>query len=179
MATVPSTATKAVNDPITAAWANNNVKSPIDFINAPPECQVYDAAGLTVTNSTFTLLTFNTEAYDTDSMHSTSSNTSRININTSGMYEVELYVNLPTATYTVFSVNMRLNSGGASGGGTSVFTHQTGSPGGAPQQLYRSVKMPLTSGNYYEFFVFQTSGASRTTTTGNYLTGATFTWLHP
>ena len=124
-----------------------------------------------------TLLTFDTEAFDTDTMHSTSSNTGRITINTSGTYMIDMNVRFPSATYTEFKLNMRSNSGGSAVGGTSVFLHYAAPTAGSIIHLHRRVNLALTSGNYYEFFVTQTSGGSRTTTTGNNQTGVTFHWL--
>lgn len=54
----------------------------------PPACRVTNSTGQSVTNNTLTDLTFDTETYDTDTMHSTSSNTNRITINTAGLYVV-------------------------------------------------------------------------------------------
>jgi len=50
--------------------------------------RVFNDANITVSNNTLTNLTFNQERYDTDSMHSTSSNTDRLTINTAGKYHV-------------------------------------------------------------------------------------------
>ena len=180
MATAPSTATKAVGSKVAASWANDNVKAPIDFIWDPPRCRVYDGVGVSMANSAFTLLTFSAEANDTDSMHSTASNTSRITINTSGTYRVDFYSILPSgSTYTVYSVNLRKNAAGAPAGGSSMFTHQQGSPGGAPFQARFSFEIDVTAGEHYEFFIFQTSGAAKTTLTGDYVTGTTWVWLRP
>lgn len=49
-------------------------------------------------STTYNTLTFNTEAYDTDNMHSNASNPSRITFNTAGLYQVSYSV--CTTTYT-------------------------------------------------------------------------------
>ena len=51
-------------------------------------CRVSNSANISVAHNTAVKLTFNEEDYDTDSMHSTSSNTSRITFNTAGKYLV-------------------------------------------------------------------------------------------
>lgn len=51
-------------------------------------CRVYNNGNITINNTNETTLTFNTERYDTDSMHDTGSNTSRITFTTAGKYEV-------------------------------------------------------------------------------------------
>ena len=43
-------------------------------------CSLYKSGSQTISNTTFTAITFDTESYDTDTFHSTSSNTSRITI---------------------------------------------------------------------------------------------------
>lgn len=48
--------------------------------------RVYNNASLVIPNATFTPLTFNTERYDTDNIHSTASNTSRLTCKTAGKY---------------------------------------------------------------------------------------------
>jgi hypothetical protein len=48
--------------------------------------RLFNSAGITISHDTVTNLTFNTERFDTDNMHSLSSNTERITINTPGKY---------------------------------------------------------------------------------------------
>ena len=43
-------------------------------------CSLYKSANQSINNNTFTAITFNSEDYDTDSFHDTSTNTSRITI---------------------------------------------------------------------------------------------------
>ena len=49
-------------------------------------CKVYNSANQSITTATATVLTFDTEDYDNDTMHSTVSNTSRITLTTGGRY---------------------------------------------------------------------------------------------
>ena len=61
----------------------------VSMIDGTQYCFVYNNADLTITSgATWSWLTFNTEDSDTDSMHSTVSNTSRITINTAGLYAI-------------------------------------------------------------------------------------------
>lgn len=50
--------------------------------------RVYNDAAITVGDATWTVLTFNTERFDTDGMHSTSTNTGRLTCVTPGTYLV-------------------------------------------------------------------------------------------
>lgn len=65
---------------------------------SPPACRVYRAAPAAITTGGYpgTALTFDTERFDTDNMHSTVSNTTRITFNTAGVYVVQGQVNWPT-----------------------------------------------------------------------------------
>lgn len=53
-----------------------------------PMCRVYNSANISIPNATATDLTFDSERFDTDSMHSTVSNTNRITFNKAGKYLV-------------------------------------------------------------------------------------------
>jgi len=58
-----------------ATWADT-------FVGA----RVYDSGNITINNSTVTKLTFDSERYDTDTIHSTVANTGRLTCNTDGVY---------------------------------------------------------------------------------------------
>lgn len=74
---------------VTAANMNQQVRDNISFLANPPACRVYNNANISTTSGASALaLTFNSERYDTDGMHSTSVNTDRITINTAGLYVI-------------------------------------------------------------------------------------------
>lgn len=72
-------------DILTAAWCDQ-VRDNGEFLIDPPVCSVYASSSQTVPTATMTVLTADGENFDNDSMHSTSSNTSRITIQTAGRY---------------------------------------------------------------------------------------------
>lgn len=91
MATVPTVLTAAIGDDLTAAGFNAGVGNALTFLlRGAPFCAINQGtAQAAFAASTFTSITFDTEVADTDSQHSTSSNTSRINIGTTlGFYLV-------------------------------------------------------------------------------------------
>lgn len=65
-------------------------------------CEVYSTAAQSLTGSAWTDLTMNSELFDSDSFHSTSSNTHRVTIPTgmSGTYAVTGYFEASVATFT-------------------------------------------------------------------------------
>lgn len=74
-------------------------------------CRVYNTTDQIIAgDATPYAVTFDTERYDTDSMHSTSSNTSRITFNTAGVYIVIGQLNLgASAAGTARDLNILLN----------------------------------------------------------------------
>lgn len=86
----------ATNEVVTAANMNTHLRDNVAFLGSPPACSVYNSAPVSVANSTLTLLGANSENYDTDTMHSTSVNTSRITFTTAGRYQVSATVRFAT-----------------------------------------------------------------------------------
>lgn len=67
--------------------AGQLVKLPLT-VRTPPSCQAYRTTAQSIPDEDGTVVTFDAERYDTDTMHSTVTNTSRITFNTSGIYIV-------------------------------------------------------------------------------------------
>lgn len=55
-------------------------------IDAQPSARVYNSAAQTITTGTETTITFNSERYDTDTIHDTGSDTGRLTCKTAGKY---------------------------------------------------------------------------------------------
>ncbi len=121
-------------------------------------CSVYKSANQSVTNATSTAITFNTEDFDTDAYHSTSTNTSRFTVpagkagkflitgtvvfsaNTTGVRDAVIYKNGSVYNY-----------------GTSLQTVESGTYG---TYLPLSFVLNLAVNDYVEIFAFQASGTS-------------------
>jgi hypothetical protein len=159
---------------VAPTFTDGNVVHQADLAFAldPPRVQCYQGTGVSCTNSTFTLMTFDTDVYDTDVMHDTSSVTSRVVFKTAGTYLIQAYSafgSVPTA----HSINVRKNSGGSNSGGSSLRTHQFG----GVQAARLVFDLQFSQDDYIEVFVLQTSGGSLTTSTGNLVTGVTARWV--
>lgn len=92
-----------------ASWGNS-VKAATDYLANPPACRVYHNTTQSVSDSVVTPLVFNSERFDTDTMHDTVTNTGRITFKTAGLYIVTLtfaYAN--AADYLSASAKIRLN----------------------------------------------------------------------
>lgn len=179
MATVPNNKTWSPGNIPTAAEFNTNIRDAINFYKAPPRVLVKNSVVQDLVNATWTALTWNQEDADTDGIHSTSSNTSRLTAVTAGRYFVTISIRWEDHIlgYSgVRGVQVRKNSAGAVGSGSCVCIdmrhHQdnlTGSIGAANQSTCGYVYLGV--GDYVEAFGYQTDGGnsevSHTTTSGN------------
>lgn len=74
---------------LTAAQLNVDVRDNELFLYTPPMCRAYQSSTTeNLATATTTAITFDSEDYDTDSMHSTVSNTDRVTATTAGKYVV-------------------------------------------------------------------------------------------
>lgn len=78
--------TWVTNTAVTAAALNTDVRDNEIFLRNPPSARVFNSAAIAIANQTTTFLTFNSERFDTDNMHSTSSNSGRLIAVTAGRY---------------------------------------------------------------------------------------------
>jgi hypothetical protein len=177
MATVPATQSFLAGEKVTAAKLIAAAKTPLDFLMNPPRCNAYAGSAISLADQTTTLITFSTEAWDTDSMHSTSSNTSRITINTSGQYLVTFYARWLSNATGYRQLNLRLNATGNPGLGSTLSTINTPAVNGSATFLTRTMEMSCVAGDHYELFAWQNSTASLSLDTGQRVTGMEFRWL--
>lgn len=115
--------------------------------------QVYNSSAFTITNNTLTLLTYNSERYDTDDYHSTSSNTDRMTVPSDGYYLLVANVswNSNTNGYRNLTINTSLR--GAVG-------QVLGPPGSiGPHQVCVAVA-EMSAGDYAYVRVSQNSGGN-------------------
>jgi len=119
-----------------------------------PSARVYNSANISIPNNTVTVLTFNSELLDTDNIHDTATNPSRLTCKTAGLYAI--YGNAQFAAHATGarSVLIRLN-----GTSTSIAAATAGSAG-KKQSLPVSTQYPLEVGDYIELAVWQNSGGS-------------------
>jgi len=128
-------------------------------------CRVYKSAGgggQTISNNTATALTFDSEEFDTDSFHSTVTNTSRITIpaGKGGKYLFEGFCILTSGTG---DRNLDFNVNGS----TARYLYQIpGVSSAVGFGLGGAAILNLSAGDYVELIVYQSSGTNRTTGTG-------------
>ena len=136
-------------------------------------CSLYNSSSYTIANSTNTNLTFNTELYDTDAFHSTSTDTDRITIPSgkAGKY-------LITAAFAFDSNatgerSMRLLTNGSTTDYDNRVWAGFGSSSGLTTMVISRV-VNASVGDYYTIRVFQSSGGDRTIYSGSGFEG----WAH-
>jgi hypothetical protein len=120
-----SPATVVTATTITSTWGNS-VKAATDYLANPPACRVYHSTTQSAANATATTLSFNSERYDTNTMHDTVTNNSRITMTTAGLYLVtahvafaanatgqrDLYLQVNATTYIAMHTNPTIGAGG-------------------------------------------------------------------
>ena len=122
--------------------------------------RVYNSAAQSIGDSSATALTFDTEAYDTDTIHDTGSNTSRMTCNTAGTYSIKGHFTFSASDTGYRRLYFYLNNAtviadakiSADTGGTTVI-------------ITLSTEYELAATDYVEAFVVQTSGDALNCTT--------------
>lgn len=162
MATIPTPYDATSGTKASAAAFDAGVKDVLNYLlDGVPRAHVYDASGLSMANGVATLVTFDSETYDNDSMHSTASNTSRIVFTTAGRYDVNILLTIGSGTYTNEDLNVRLNSAGSSAGGTSLRTQAYSNGTAGLLTMIFTFKRVFSAADYIELFVNQTSGGAK------------------
>lgn len=121
-----------------------------------PTCLAYNSANQTITTTTETLLTWDSETIDTDNMHSTSSNTSRITTNTAGKYLFSFRVSFAGNATGRRYAYIRKN------GSTALLGSICEIPASANNRLtlFLSILVDCATTDYFEVLTYQNSGVN-------------------
>jgi hypothetical protein len=119
-------------------------------------CRVSHSTTQAIANATPTVLAWNTEDYDTDGMHSTVTNNSRITFVTAGKYIFSSSVKFATsiAASTSARIEILLN------GTTVIASQSTAAVGTEAPALNIGDARDFASGDYIEVRVYHNSGGS-------------------
>lgn len=159
--TTPPTA--VAGQPLAASDWNTKVRDSMEFVYSPPGALVYNSAALAINTGTITALTFNSERFDNDGIHSTSSNTGRLTCVTAGRYLISGSVEFASNATGYRQLLLRLN-GATYLANEVVPANASIATGVTTQRIY-----PLVATDYVELLVVQTSGGSlNVTAAGNY-----------
>ncbi|MDO9334576.1 MAG: hypothetical protein Q7T57_08670 [Dehalococcoidales bacterium] len=95
----------ANQDAVTKAWYLANLPAG----GYTQGARVYNNAPVSINNTTFTILSFNSERFDTDNIHESVTNPSRLTCMTAGKYLIIANISWAEANYTVTIISILLN----------------------------------------------------------------------
>lgn len=129
--------------------------SPARVGRAMPAARVFHNANQAIANATVTNLAFNSERYDTDAMHDTVTNNSRITIRTPGLYRFTSTITWDSALVATRVLNTILlnNSSG-------IGRMETNKVTGTSLTQCCTCTWPCVAGDFVEVQVFQDGGGS-------------------
>lgn len=150
--TTPTTIT--TGQLVTASLMNNEWVNNIAFLANPPACRVYHNANQSVANGAVAYLSFNSERYDTDSMHNTVTNNGRITFNTAGLYHVFAQIVFASNVTGVRAIEIRRN------GGNNIILNTVQATSAFNTRMGISTIWKFAAADYIECGVFQNSGGA-------------------
>jgi hypothetical protein len=158
---VPSQGTVAVGDKITASLWNDDVRDAVDFLISPPRVKVYKTASQSIGDASWACLTWNAEAFDTDTMHSNVTANSRITFNTAGTYLITLNCFWANNATGLRNHTVEKNGTTTQGSGPEVIQPFAISPVAASYTgASISVVATFAANDYIQAFVWQNSGGA-------------------
>jgi hypothetical protein len=119
-----------------------------------PSVKVYNNATQAITNDTLTPAAFNSESYDTDTMHDTSTNNTRITINTAGKYRISAIIEFPANATGIRQILLKVNNT------TYIAADTRDASSTIPIHLYASIDHVFVATDYVEVIVYQNSGGN-------------------
>lgn len=160
-----------VNGNIDAANLAANAVTPAK-VGTVPHVYAYQGAAQTLTTGTPTALTFNSELFDSESMHSTASNTERITCVTSGLYVISAGV-----VFTANATGVR-SLGFLKNGSTSHSFMAVNAASSGATDLAITAIVRLTATDYVSAIASHSKGSDLDTTAGtaSFISAA---WLGP
>lgn len=140
-----------------------------DHVVQNPSCRVYHNVSQDILTSTWTILAFNSELWDTDAMHDLVTNNNRITCKVAGKYLCEGVVRISSNPTGARHVAIKKN-GSWDDSAYAVLPAISGQP----IRVLVSIVYVLAVNDYIEMIVFQDSGATLTT---DYAAGYDFGWM--
>ena len=142
----------AVGDIVDVLAAGN--RPPLILAAGSPAARVYNSANISIPNATLTALTFNSERFDNDSIHSTASNTSRLTATTAGVYSISGNFTMAPLGSGKGLIGVRLN-------GSLIIAYQRFA-GITATNLIQAIQTTykLAAGDYVELIAHQDSGSA-------------------
>lgn len=141
-------------DVVQDLWYSRPDGSEISLSGSPASARVYNSANISINDSTNTELTFDSERYDTDTIHSTASNTGRLTAMTVGKYSIKANIRWDPDNDGRRYISILLN------GTTVIATDSVPAVQGAATHQNISTDYNLAVADYVEVRVYHTAGAA-------------------
>lgn len=119
-----------------------------------PSARVFHNAAQSINNNTTTILAFNSERFDTDTIHDTVTNNSRLTCKTAGKYIVSATIGFASNATGVREVDVKLN------GTTNIARRIENAVNGDNHYTTVDSLYDLAVNDYLEIAVVQTSGGA-------------------
>lgn len=137
-----------------AAWGDQ-VRDDLEFLVAPPLAVVSHSTTQSLATATWTTLSADTELSDSDSMHSTVTNNSRLTTQTGGQYDV-----VHTAEFAANATGVRATRIIINGSATIETSRIINAGGGQPHLVTADSVQIRGAGEYIETQAWQNSGGN-------------------
>lgn len=137
------------------AWFNaTHIGTDKSHIGDNPAARVYHNAAQSIANATFTALAFNTERFDNDTIHDTSTNNSRLTCKTAGKYLIIGNITYAANATGVRNADIRLN------GTNYIASSRIHASTAATVGVQVSAVCELNANDYVELMAYQSSGGA-------------------
>jgi hypothetical protein len=119
-----------------------------------PSARVYNDANISIGNASNEALTFNTERWDTDTIHDTSTNPGRLTATTAGIYHIYGHIVWGASAVGDRKIDIRVN------GSTYIASIRYDPSDGPNNWMSISTDYSLAATDYVELIVYQASGGA-------------------
>lgn len=136
----------------------NELSANLVFLHTKDTASVYQSADESVLDSTWGTITWDSEHWDNNALHSGGSNT-RLACNSDGKYLVCFKINWEASTTGVRKVRLRKNSGGSESGGTALGEWSEDGIASNETTVDGTRICIMDATDYVELFHWQDSGA--------------------
>lgn len=167
MGTIPTVPTFTAGAVLTASDLNA-MGTAINFWASPPRASITKSTTQSLNNATLTLITWDQEVYDTDAMHDTVTNNSRLICQTAGYYAITGTLSFAINGTGTRGIQIRKNAAGSSTGGTLLYDLTWAAIAGSQTTVVVPVfTVALVAADYIEMFGNQSSGGALNVTSGS------------
>ena len=118
-----------------------------------PGAHVYNNVNQSAANATLTILSFNSERFDTDNIHDAVTNNSRLTCQTSGVYAISASIAWAANVTGVREMGIYLN-------GAKISSYKLPAASSGATEMNISALHQLNVGDYVQVYGYQTSGAA-------------------